>query len=432
MADSLTVAATGDSLITRRVAHSPAPEFRALVDLIHSADVRFTNLEAPLHDFCGHPQAGNKGTYVAGHPSLIDDLKAIGFNLYAAANNHSMDWGEGGLAGTMATLERAGVVYAGIGRHLQEARSPRYLEVAGGGRAALLAAVSTFAPYAPAGEQRPDCQGRPGVNPLRFEETITLPPDLLGELSRVYGEIGLGALREFHLTLGIEHPDPPGVVTLFERKFRGGTPGVATRPHAADLAGHLTWIRDARRQADWVAVSLHAHETLAADQEQPAEFITTFCREAVGAGADIVLGHGPHQLRGVDVYRGKPILYGLGNFIFQYETVRVQPADYYDRLALPQTSTPADAFDARAVRGGFPAHALYWESVVAMCGFDDRELADFRLYPITLGPGLPRSQRGTPVLAGGPAGRAIIERVARLSPGVRIEWDGDGFGRVSW
>jgi poly-gamma-glutamate synthesis protein (capsule biosynthesis protein) len=428
---SLTVAATGDSLITRRLPQFPAPGLRALTELIHSADVRFTNLEAPLHDFRGFPQAGNKGTYVAGHPSLIEDLKAIGFNLYAAANNHSMDWGEGGLFGTMTTLDRAGVVYAGIGRHLQEARSPRYLEAAGG-RGALLAAVSTFAPYAPAGEQRPDCQGRPGVNPLRFEETITLPPDLLEELSRVYREIGLGAGREFHLSLGIEHPDPPGVVTLFERKFRGGTPGVATRPHAADLAGHLTWIRDARRQADWVAVSLHAHETLAADQEQPAEFITTFCREAVDAGADIILGHGPHQLRGVDVYRGKPILYGLGNFIFQYETVRVQPADYYERLALPPTSTPADAFDARAVRGGFPAHGLYWESVVAMCRFESGELADFRLYPITLGHGRPRSQRGTPVLADEPAGREIIERVTRLSPGVRIEWDRDGFGRVSW
>ncbi len=431
MSQSLTVAATGDSLITRRVAHSQAAEFRALVDLIHGADVRFTNLEAPLHDFCGHPQAGNKGTYVAGHPSLIGDLTTIGVNLYAAANNHSMDWGEGGLSGTMATLDRAGVVYAGIGRHLQEARSPRYLEVEGG-RVALIAAVSTFAPYAPAGEQRPDCQGRPGVNPLRFEETIAFPPELLDELTRVYRQIGLGALRDFHLSLGIEHPDPPGTVTLFERKFRAGAPGASTRPHAADLAGHLTWTRDARRQADWVAVSLHAHETLAADQEQPAEFITAFCRESVDAGADIVLGHGPHQIRGVEVYRGKPILYGLGNFIFQYETVRVQPADYYDRLALPEKSTPADAFDARAIRGGFPAHALYWESVVAVCRFKGGDLADFRLYPITLGHGRPRSQRGTPVLAGEAAGRAIIDRMARLSPGVRIEWDRDGYGRVSW
>jgi len=401
-----------------------------LVELIQRADVRFTNLEVTLHDFSGSPQAGNKGTYVVGHPSLIDDLKAIGFNLYAAANNHSMDWGEGGLVATMATLDRAGVVYAGIGRHLQEARSPRYLEVAGG-RIALLAAASTFAPYAPAGEQRPDCQGRSGVNPLRFQETITVPPELLEELFRVHRELGLGASREFLIELGIEHPDPPGITTLFDKKFRGGTPpGVATRPHAADLAGNLTWIRDARRQADWVAVSLHAHEPLAADREQPAEFIATYCREAIDAGADIVLGHGPHQLRGIDVYRGKPILYGLGNFIFQYETVRVQPADYYDCLALPQTSTPADAFDARG--GGFPAHALYWESVVAMCAFDGSDLADLRLYPINLGYGRPRSQRGAPMLAGELIGRAVIERMARLSPGVRIEWHRDGFGQVFW
>jgi len=432
VARPLTLAATGDSLVTKRIPESRDPAARALVDLIRSADVRFTNLEGTLHDYRGFPQASSGGTYVVGSPRIIDDLTRIGFNLFAAANNHMLDWGEGGLFGTMETLDRAGVVYAGIGRHLQEARSPRYLEV-GPGRVALLAVTSTFPPHAPAGEQRPDCQGRPGVNPLRFEETITVDAGTLAFLAELHGRLDVDAHRALSIQLGFTRPDPEGIATLFGRRFRAGEPaGVHTAPHLGDLAGNVAWIRDARRQADWVIVSVHAHEMAGSDREQPAEFIHVFCRAAVDAGADVVLGHGPHLLRGLELYRGRPIFYSLGNFIFQNEVLQRQPADFYERLGLPQTATPADLFDARSAGGGFVADPRYWETVVPLCRFDGGALAEIRLYPATLGYGLPRPQRGSPVLAAGEAGRAIIERVAHLSTGCRITWRPDGFGEVRW
>lgn len=433
MAGSFTIAATGDALVTQRIGRTGDPGFHALVDLLRSADVRFTNLEGTLHDFEGFPQAASGGTYVCGHPGVIDDLKGMGFDLYSAANNHMVDWGEGGLLATMRTLEAAGVTYAGIGRHLQDARAPRYLETPAG-RVALLAVTSTFPPHAPAGEQRPDCQGRPGVNPLRFQEFVDVDSETLAQLGDVHRRLGLGAARDQRIRLGFERPDPPGITTLFDRKFRLGDPvGIRTEPHAGDLSGNLTWMRDARRQADWVVVSVHAHEMRGGDREQPAEFIPSFCREAVEAGADIVLGHGPHLLRGMVVYRGKPIFYSLGNFIFQNETVLRQPADFYERLGLPPTATPADVFDARGARGGFAVDPVYWETIVPVCRFAaDGTLEDVRLYPATLGHGSPRPRRGTPARASGAAGRAIIERLARLSPHVQIEWDGDGFGTTHW
>jgi poly-gamma-glutamate synthesis protein (capsule biosynthesis protein) len=69
--------------------------------------------------------------------------------------------------------------------------------------------------------------------------------------------------------------------------------------------------------------------------------------------------------------------------------------------------------------------------VVPVVRFDGERLVEVRLYPVTLGHGLPRWQRGSPVLAAADPGRAIIERVARLSPSCRIRWDADGFGVVS-
>ncbi len=433
MARSFTIAATGDALVTMRVGRTADPGFRALIDLLGSADVRFTNLEGTLHEFRGFPQAASGGTYVCGDPGVIEDLKGMGFNLYSAANNHMVDWGEGGLFATMETLDRAGVTYAGIGRHLQDARAPRYLETPAG-RVALLAATSTFPPHSLAGEQRPDCQGRPGVNPLRFQEIVDVDTGTLAHLGDLNRRLGLGAVRDLRVRLGFERPDPPGIVTLFDRKFRLGDPaGTRTEVHAGDLAGNLTWIRDARRQADWVVVSIHAHEMRGGEREEPAEFIPSFCRQAVEAGADIVVGHGPHLLRGAEVYRGKPIFYSLGNFIFQNETVLRQPADFYERLGLPPTATPADLFDARGARGGFAADPVYWESVVPVCRFaGEGALEEIRLYPASLGHGSPRPQRGTPVRASGALGRTIIERVAQRSPQLRIEWDEDGFGRAHW
>ena len=429
MARPFTISAAGDALITQRIA-SRDPRFHRLGEVIRSADARFVNLEGTLHNFEGHPQATSGGTYVCGSPAIIEDLKAVGFNLYAAANNHMTDWGEGGIFGTLATLDRAGVVYAGLGRHLAEARTPRYLETSAG-RVALLAVTSTFPPGALAGEQRPDCQGRPGINPLRFETTIVVDRPTLDLLAAADRRVHFSAPRQHSIQLGFLRPDPEGIATIFGQRFAAGHPqGIRTEPHAADLAGNLAWIRDARRQAEWVVVSVHAHEQQNGDYEQPAEFIPAFCRAAVEAGADLVAGHGPHILRGMEIYRGKPIFYSLGNFVFQNETLWRQPQDFYERLGLPATATPADLFDARGARGGFAADPAYWESVVPVVRFDGERLAEIRLYPVTLGHGLPRWQRGNPVLAAADPGRAIIERVARLSPSCRIKWDNDGFGTV--
>lgn len=428
----LLLAATGDALITKRLGESRDAAFHALVALLRSADVRFTNLEGTLHDYLGSPQAASGGTYVVGSPRIIDDLKAMGFNLYAAANNHMADWGDGGLLGTMDTLDRAGVVYAGIGRHLAEARAPKYLDFAAG-RVALIALTSSFPSHAPAGEQRPDCQGRPGVNPLRHETTITVSRETLAQLAAIHERLHLGAGRAHSVQLGFQRPDPEGVTTLFDQRFRVGAPeGVRTSPHAGDLAANLQWIRDARRQADWVLVSVHAHEMAGHEVEEPAEFVTTFCRAAVDAGADAVLGHGPHLLRGIEIYKGKPIFYSLGNLIFQNEVLQRQPADFYERLGLPPTATPADLFDARGARGGFATDPRYWEAIVPVCRFDGSALEAITLYPVTLGHGLPRARRGSPVLAGGAAGRAIVERLARMSPECAITWHPEGSAQLRW
>ena len=76
-------------------------------------------------------------------------------------------------------------------------------------------------------------------------------------------------------------------------------------------------------------------------------FHETVSHACIDAGADLFLGHGPHLLRGIEIYDGAPIFYSLGNFMMQNETVTRLPTELYERYDLDSDATPADLFDTR-------------------------------------------------------------------------------------
>lgn len=430
----LTLTATGDSLFTQRLSMFTEPNFLQMVDVIQSADVRFTNLEMLLHKFEGYPAAVSGGTWVQADPSMLKELQWLGFNLYAWANNHTLDWGEGGLIATLRTLEEAGVAHAGVGMNLAEARRPAYLDL-DQGRVALVSMCSTFAEFNRAGHSRPDVQGRPGLNPLRFDTVVEVDAETLQTLERINKEFQLDAKEQLSLSLGFANPPAPGTLKFGNTKFQiGENRGVHTSVHKGDADGNLRAIRDARRQADWVVVSIHSHEIEGSNLEVPAEFFPVFARQCIDEGADVVIGHGPHVLQGMEMYKGKPIFYGLGNFIFQNETIRHQPHDFYERVGLGPEATPADVFDARTDNGkrGFPKHQIYWESIIPHVTYEDGKVTEIRLYPIDLGFELPRPVRGRPMLATKEHGKKIIEQMDRMSQpyGTRVTWNEEGYGVV--
>ncbi|MGE5509132.1 MAG: CapA family protein [Chitinophagales bacterium] len=389
----ISMVATGDSLLTQRLRPYVEPEYLGLLELIRSADVRLTNLETLFNGCSGYPAAESGGTWVSAEPSLSEELKWLGFNLFACANNHSMDWSSGGLLAHLRTLDRAGLVWAGIGKDAGRAREPAYLEL-GAGRIGLVSLTTTIANAGRAGEPRPDCQGRPGANTLRNAATYRPAADADGGVGRRV---------------------------------------VVSQYHQPDADRILAAIRDARRQAGWVLCSMHTHEGLPGEPEKPLPFQRHFAHAAVDAGADAVVCHGPHVVRGVELYGGKPIFHGLGNFIFQNETVKRQPADFYEQFGLGPEATPADAFDARDAdpRRSFTGNPAYWESVVAWWRYAGSRLAEVKLYPITLGFGLPRAVRGRPLLASGEQAQRIIARVAELSQAFDVQIRAeDGVGVV--
>ncbi len=414
----LTLVASGDTMITRRLSVFREPQFVSLVELFRQADVGYTNLEMLMHEYEHSPGMAG-GTFTASDPRNIEDLQWAGINIVSTANNHSYDYGEGGVAENLKNLRSAGLVHAGTGSNLSEARAPAYLDTAKG-RVALISASSTFHEAGRALDQRPDLKGRPGLNGVRFSSTNTVDRPAFDQLKRISRELGFeaanAAQRRFRPAGAVKENTDTEMAFLDGRFAVGEEFKRTSRPNRRDMEENLKWVRDARRMADWVFVAFHCHES-GATRDDPPEFLLTFARACIDAGADGFFGHGPHVTRGIEVYQGKPIFYSLGNFVFQNETVRWQPSYNYESVKLNHDATPADFYDARSDEDtrGFPGSSIFWESVVARCEYKNKNLSEITLHPIDLGHGRPRSQRGRPVLASGNLVKKTLDRMDRLS-----------------
>lgn len=406
-APEMSFALTGDSIITRKLSVYDEPAFLRVINLIRGADVAFTNLEMLFHDYEPYAMSASGGTYMRAEPALVKDLAWAGFDMVARANNHTGDYGVLGMNLTTKYVAEAGLVQAGVGQSLAEAREAKFLETARG-RVALISVASTFPDHSRAGRTRGDMPARPGLSPLRFETITTVTSERLATLQAMAAEIN-----------GRPAPDgpAPATVNFFGRRFAAGDKaGVTTVPHAQDLEEIAAVVKSASGLADYTIVTIHAHEG-GRDRLVPADFLVTFARAMVEAGADMFVGHGPHVLRGVEIYKGKPILYSLGDFIFQNETLLRLPSENYETYALEADKHVNDFNDARYDfdRRSFPADPLIWEAVVAMPKFRGKQLTELAFHPITLGHGQARSVRGRPLFAEGALGQKILGDLVKLS-----------------
>ena len=426
---TFTVALTGDSIITRPLSVHQEPEFLNMIEIIRRADVALTNVEILFHDYESHRIPPEKGLRAA--PALAKELAWAGFDLGSLANNHSGDFGVTGMRLTRRYLAEAGLVGAGTGETLAQAREAKFFE-SSGARVALIAVASSFPDHSRAGKTRGDMPARPGLNPLRFSTTYVVPRERLEMLRQTLHELGFnppagGDELRFPAVLGKPWQDSPN------RFVVGNQADVLTEPDPGDLAEIAAVVRNAHRLADYTIVSIHAHEARRVGQALvkdgslfvPAQFLVTFARAMIDAGADVFVGHGPHVLRGIEIYRGKPIFYSLGNFIFQTDTVLRLAPELYEARGLGPDAHVADYNDT----GGPSSTGEKSESVIAVPHWKGGKLTAVYLHPISLGSGKSRLVRGRPMLADADLGKKIIGDLQRLSRpfGTKIEYrDGKG------
>jgi len=341
---SFSVTLTGQSMIRSDIrVHAPSavPVIKSLL----KGDVLFTNFEATIVDE-RKGQSHLNGRFLS-PPEALDALQSFGFNLVSLSNNHAFDLKLPGIQNTLEEAKRLNLAHAGTGNNIEEAVAPGYLHTPQG-TVALVAMASGLIDEGGAATAT-----RPGVNELRVE---------------------------------------------------------GNRPNPEDSQRILESIRNASKRADLVVVYEHNHvfdkpfRTIMLEELPerlaPPDWLKKWTHAEVDAGADIIVMHGAPLLHGVEIYRGRPIFYDLGNFIFQ--------------------APPIDILLDEPIN---------WESVVAYVEFQGKNLRSIQFRPVAqnkLGQGQADTQdehtnnlflqtRGLPTPATGEQAHYILQRLADLS-----------------
>jgi len=174
---------------------------------------------------------------------------------------------------------------------------------------------------------------------------------------------------------------------------------------AADRKANLESISEAAANADIVVVSIHAHRR--------GKWLAQFAHQAIDRGANVIFVTGPHQVRGVELYRGRPIFYSMGDFAFELEYILRLPAEIYESVGLPADAS-IEEFRSRIG----PLTELLrpaFEGFVSHITVADGNLARIQLLPIDLQFDGGADRRGRPKLASAELGERIVAAVAAKS-----------------
>lgn len=252
---------TGDSIIMRKGLRTNLPGSKELFDLVQDSDVAFTNLECLPGNYVGYPTKESGGAHFGCRDEMLDELTDFGFNLFSAANNHSLNYGVTGLLEVIRQMRKRNMAYSGVGENLDKAQQPVYLDTENGS-VGLLSYSATFGSGHEASRQRPDLPGRPGLNPIEFETQYELKDDSYSALRNIAEELGLAARRQREIKLGFEFPpsDPSDLAFLNGTFTPSNRNRITTRCSQETIEQLERWVTEAKRRSDVVVVSMHSHE----------------------------------------------------------------------------------------------------------------------------------------------------------------------------
>lgn len=430
MRSKVTITAAGDFMHYRML-----PEyydgFEAVRAFINRGEARILNLETVFPDETCFGNQFYGGGYVFTSEKSLDDARAFGFNMLSLANNHAMDFSYGGLLRTLDAVRAAGFPLAGAGRNLDEAAAPAFLQTPKGS-VALIGAVSTMENEAAmAGRQSRRVVGRPGVNGLRFDDKVVVPEAQFKVLQEIDEKTGINASENILRSQGFLPPRKEGLLHIGATRFEEGSKlHYETHPRETDMQRIVQNIESARMQSDYVVVSIHSHEVDTPDREKPAQFLQEFAHRCIEAGASAVLGHGPHILRPLELYKGRPIFYSLGNFLFQ-DVAEYQPEDMYEKYGLTSDTSIGDLYNVQTGNNqrGLLSDMRVLEAVVPYLEIEGDAVTKIELFPLSLVNGDEPWQAGLPKPG---FGLGILERLQKMSApyGTEIRIREDGIGEV--
>ena len=354
------ITGVGDMIFNEQISNLPEPYHQQLFRLMQEADIAYGNLEFSMNE---HPEAQRPFYNFRAPTEFVWEVASIGINMVSMANNHALDFGPEGLRDCLKALDRAQITHAGAGLTLAAAREP----------------------------------GTTGVQSQKTDFAL------------------LSYMRYWTQKYRCADPSAPCLATINPATIlvakEGGQVEAIEGPLENDIKAMEDDIVMAKRHSDIVMVSLHNHDVShhraygIQENIPPTEEI--MYRKAIDAGADIVIGSGPHVLRGIEIYKGKPIFYSLSDFIYQYRTPDKIPIDLIHQrdgeIARPTNVSVWDRRDTPQTM----------EGILIRMTLNAEKLRRIEFIPVSIDDEGPLY--GVPRFASTARCKEMIERVQRLS-----------------
>jgi poly-gamma-glutamate capsule biosynthesis protein CapA/YwtB (metallophosphatase superfamily) len=337
---------------------------------LQESDVLIGHVEVP------HTRRGRENTSDVpappGNPENLEALKRAGFHVATLAGNHMFDAGPDGIEDTIGALRRLGIATTGAGMRLADAR-------------------------------------RPAIVTRRGLKVGTLSYNCVGPKDSWAGEKKAGCAYIYVIThYELDHASP------------GGPPRIYTFAEPDSTDWMLTDIEKLRREVDVLIVALH--KGIGHTPAVLAMYERPLAKAAIDAGADIVVGHHAHILRGIEIYKNRPIFHGLGNFVTVTRALDIEANPSEKRLAWARRRRELFGFEPDPNYPTYPFHPEARNAMIAVCevGADGVRKAGF--IPCWVNP------KGQPEICGNDErGRAVASYIKQItkkaSLGADFEWD---------
>ena len=296
-------------------------------------------------------------------PSNMGALADSGFNVITLAGNHVWDMGSPGIEDTITGLQNYGIAVVGAGMNIDEARRPAIIERDG--------TRFGFLNY--------NCVGPMGEWAHKFKP-------------------GCAYIQIIsHYEMNTANP--------------GGSPDVYTFAVPRTLKAMIDDVQKLRPRCDVLTVAFHKGilgmpETLAMYDQQVSY-------AAIDAGADLILGHHAHMLKGIEIYKGKVIYHGLGQFVSIGQGLTDEQRKEMRSLAAPNLSTYVLRLD--------PARNM---TMIAKCVVENGKITRASYLPCVI-----NEEQQPVILKNDEKGREVFDFMDRITKAaglnVRYEWDGD-------
>lgn len=291
--------------------------------VLTAGDVVVGHLEVP------YTTRNEQAVALGRDPKNLHALLTAGFHVVTLAGNHISDAGVYGIEDTLAWLKEHGIYCTGAGMNIEEAKTPVIIE----------------------------CEG------TRF-----------GFLS--YNCVGPKEMWAAPTKPGCAYVE---VITHYEPLYAtpGGPPIIHTWVESHSLKGMLDDIGKLRAKCDILTVSLH--KGLVHMPVKLAAYEHQVAYAAIDAGADLIIGHHAHILKGIEVYNGKTILHGLGNFVTYLPSMAPKPGQ--DPRSWANRRREIFGFEPDPEYPTYPFHPEAKYVVLAKCTIKDKAISQVSLIP---------------------------------------------------